>query len=265
LAADVVLADGSFVHANHEHHPDLFWALRGGGGNFGVVTSFLFKLHPISTVMAGPMFWKPDRAVEVMRWYRDFIRDAPDEVNGFFTINKVPPVPPFPESLHEELVCGVVWCFTGTVTQVDKILEPIRKLAGGPVIDLVGPTPYPALQSMFDPLVPSGLQWYWRADFFNELSDETIEQHLVHGSRIPTLLSQMHLYPINGAAGRVGRNETAFSYRDATWAQVIVGIDPEPGAGSARRSSLPFGLSGSAVRHTSAVGSMYSGSRRRRN
>jgi FAD/FMN-containing dehydrogenase len=228
LEVDVVLADGTLVTANAEQHPDLFWAVRGGGGNFGVVTSFLFRLHPISTVVGGPMLWPLERAKEVMQWYRDYIRQAPDELNGWFAFLKVPPGAPFPEELHTRTMCGIVWCFTGAPEAAGVLFDSIRQVAGGPVVDFVGPLPYPALQSMFDPLLPSGLQWYWRADFVDELSDEAIDLHIQHGSAIPTLLSQMHLYPINGAASRVGNADTAFSYRDATWGAVIVGVDPEP-------------------------------------
>jgi FAD/FMN-containing dehydrogenase len=228
LEVDVVLADGTFVTANAEQHPDLFWAVRGGGGNFGVITSFVFKLHPISTVVGGPMLWPMDKAKEVMQWYREYIMQAPDEINGFFAFLKVPPGPPFPEELHLRTMCAVVWCYTGPADQADSIFAPIRRVAGGPALDLVGPLPHPALQGMFDALYPPGQQWYWRADFFNELSDAAIDLHIQHGSALPTWQSGMHLYPINGAAGRVGQQDTAWSYRDATWAQVMVGVDPDP-------------------------------------
>ncbi len=226
LAVDMVLADGRAVTANTEQYEDLFWAVRGGGGNFGVVTSFQFRLHPIHTVYAGPMLWHLDRAKEVMQWYREFITQAPDDLNGFFAFLKVPPGPPFPEYLHTQTMCGIVWCYTGPLDQADEIFKPIRQL--NPALELVGPLPHPVLQSMFDALYPPGLQWYWRADFVNELSDAAIDQHLKYGSEIPTILSTMHLFPINGAAHRVGKNDTAFSYRDATWAEVIVGVDPDP-------------------------------------
>jgi FAD/FMN-containing dehydrogenase len=226
LAVDMVPADGHFVTASAEENADLFWAIRGGGGNFGVVTSFLFKLHPISTVYAGPMLWHLDRAKEIMQWYRELITQAPEDINGFFAFLTVPPGPPFPEELHLKKMCGIVWCYTGPLEQADEIFKPIRRL--NPALELVGPMPYPVLQSMFDALYPSGLQWYWRADFVKELSDAAIDQHLKYGSEVPTLHSTMHLYPINGAAHRVDKNDTAFSYRDATWAEVIVGVDPDP-------------------------------------
>ena len=227
LAADVVLADGRCVTASAEEHPDLFWGIRGGGGNFGVVTSFLFRLHPIRTVYAGPMLWEMDKAADVMRWYREFIVRAPEALNGFFAFLVVPPGPPFPEHLHKKPMCGIVWTYTGSLQQADDVFTPIRRF-GPPALDLVGPLPHPALQGMFDPIYPPGLQWYWRADFVNELSDAAIALHVEHGSRVPTLQSTMHLYPVNGAAHRIGTRETAWSYRDATWAQVIVGVDPDP-------------------------------------
>jgi hypothetical protein len=228
LEVDVILADGTFVTANASQHPGLFWAVRGGGGNFGVVTSFVFKLHPIATVVAGPMLWPLERARELMQWYRDFIVAAPDEINGFFMFLKVPPGEPFPAELHTRTMCGVVWCYTGRAEHADVIFDPVRRVAGGPVLDLVGAMPLPSLQTMFDPLLPPGLQWYWRADWVNELSDAAIDTHLHYADTIPTQLSTMHLYPINGVAGRVGTSETAFSYRESTWGQVIIGIDPDP-------------------------------------
>ena len=174
LEVDMVLADGSFVTANAEQHPDLFWAVRGGGGNFGVVTSFLFALHDIDTVIGGPMLWELDKATEIMQWYREYIVDAPDDVNGFFAFLTVPPAEPFPEHLHLKAMCGVVWCYTGPHDQADQVFAPIRSRFGEPALDFVGPIPLPALQGMFDGLYPAGDQWYWRADFVKELPDAAI-------------------------------------------------------------------------------------------
>ena len=227
LAADLVLANGSFVTASADPNEDLYWAIRGGGGNFGVVTSFLFRSHPISTVYAGPMLWDLKQATEVMQWYREFSPSAPEDVNGFFAFLTVPPGPPFPEHLHNRKMCGVVWCFTGPLDQAEEVFKPIRSF-GPPALDLVGPMPHPMLQSMFDGLYPTGHQWYWRADFVNELSYEAIALHVKYGSEMPTMQSSMHMYPINGAAHRVGNDETAWAYRDANWAEVIVGVDPDP-------------------------------------
>ena len=231
LSVDMVLADGRFVSASQDQHQDLFWAVRGGGGNFGVVTSLLFRLHRISTVYGGPMLWHLDQATEVLRWYRDFIVQAPDDLSGFFAFLKVPSDPSFPAHLHGRTVCGIIWCYTGSLDLAEAVFAPIRRVAGASVVDVVAPLPYPVLQSMFDAPYPPGLQWYWRADFVTELSDEAIALHIEYGAALPTLLSTMHLYPINGAAGRVGRRDTAFSYREATWGQVIVGVDPDPANG----------------------------------
>ncbi len=227
LSADMVLADGRFVTTSAEENEDLFWAIRGGGGNFGVVTSFLFRLHPVSTVYAGPMLWGVEQVTEIMQWYREFISQGPEDLNGFFAFLVVPPGPPFSQHLHNKTMCGVIWCYTGPLDQAEKAFEPIRRFKT-PALDLVGPMPYPMLQSMFDPIYPPGLQMYWKADFVKELSDEAIALHKKYGSELPTMLSIMHLYPINGAAHRVGKHDTPWAYRDATWAQVIVGVDPDP-------------------------------------
>jgi FAD binding domain/Berberine and berberine like len=227
LAVDMVLADGRFVTASAEENQDLFWAVRGGGGNFGVVTSFLFRLHPISTVYAGPMLWPMERAEEVMRWFRDFILAAPETLGGWFAFLKVPPGPPFPTELHTQTMCGIVWTFTGPLEDAETIFAPVRR-DKAPTVDLVGPLPFPAFQSMFDPLVPHGIQSYWRADFFKELSDEAIARHVEHAANLPTLQSTVHIYPIDGAVHLVGKNDTAFIYRDANFAQVIVGFSLDP-------------------------------------
>ena len=227
LEADIVLADGSLVTANADEYPDLFWAIRGGGGNFGVATSFLFRLHQVKSVTAGPTLWPLERAADVMRWYRDLITDAPEELNGLFAFLTVPPEPPFPEHLHLKPMCGVVWCHTGPEKDAETLFKPIRDF-GPPALDGIQTMPYPALQGAFDSLYPTGLQWYWKADFFNELSEKAITLHIEHASRLPTRHSTMQLYPMGGMVSRVGRNDTAFSYRDATWAAVIVGVDPDP-------------------------------------
>jgi FAD/FMN-containing dehydrogenase len=227
LSADVVLADGSVVTANQDSHPDLFWALRGGGGNFGVVTSFEFRAHPVRTMYAGPTFWPLEATAEVMRAYRTFILGAPEYVNGFFAFLTVPPAPMFPERLHLKKVCGVMWTCTGPAARAEAATRPIRAVAK-PLLDQQGEMPLPVVNSLFDALYPPGLQWYWRSDFVKELSDEAIERHVRHGAALPTMHSTMHLYPIDGAAHRVGGNETAFSYRDANWSEVIVGVDPDP-------------------------------------
>ena len=194
LEADVVLASGELVTASEEQHPDLFWAIRGGGGNFGIVTSFLFRGQPVDTVVAGPTLWTLDQAPEVMRWYREFILNAPEDLSGFFTFMTVPPAPPFPEAMHLQKVCGVLWCYTGPQDRAEEVFAPIRDF-GPPALYGVQAMPFSALQSAFDGLYPPGHQWYWRADFVKELSDEAIEQHLEFARTLPSMQSTMHLYP----------------------------------------------------------------------
>jgi FAD/FMN-containing dehydrogenase len=227
LGVDMVLADGSFVSADAKEHADLFWAVRGGGGNFGVVTSFLFQLHPISTIYGGPMLWPIEQAPDLMKFWRDFIRSAPKEINGWFGFVTVPPAPPFPEEWHLKKMGAIVWCDTGPLESAEERFKPIRAF-GPPAVDFAGPIPFPALQSMFDALYPPGLQMYWKADFFKELSDQAIDLYAWYGAQLPTMLSTIHVYPIDGAAQRAAKNDTAFSFRDANFAAVIVGADPDP-------------------------------------
>ena len=226
VAADVVLADGSFLQASEDGNEDLFWALRGGGGNFGVVTSFTFELSPVPNVLAGPTFWSLDRAGEILRWYREFIHAAPLELNGWFAFLTVPPVPMFPEELHLTKVCAVLWTYVGSQDGADEALAPVRAL--DPILDGVGEVPLPALNSVFDALYPAGDQWYWRADYVREIPDDAVEVHLEHAQRLPTPKSTMHLYPLSGAPTRLANDDTAWAYRDAGWVQVMVGVDPDP-------------------------------------
>jgi FAD/FMN-containing dehydrogenase len=232
LSADVVLADGRLVHASEDENPDLFWALRGGGGNFGVVTSFEFRLHAVDMVMAGPMFWPIDELESIMRWYREWLPQAPEDVYAFCLIAEVPAGDPFPEEIHGEKVCGLMWCYLGPKDQIEDVLQPARDIAE-PLFEYVGEMPYPALQGMFDPLYPPGDHWYWKGDFVRDLTDDAIAEHK-RFAEVPTPQSTMHLYPIDGAVHRVNDDETAWRYRDATWSMVIVGVDPD----SAKREEL---------------------------
>ena len=227
LGVDMVLADGRFVTANVEENADLFWAVRGGGGNFGVVTSFLFKGRPVHTVYGGPMFWPLEKAANLIDFWQDFILNAPDEMNGWFAFVTVPPAAPFPEAYHLQKMCAIVWCYTGAPETAEAAFKPIRQF-DPPAIDFAGPIPFPALQSMFDGLYPAGLQWYWRTDFFNGYDNKAIDLHTKYGAQLPTMQSTMHIYPINGAAGRVGPQDSAWGYRQAKFSQVIVGVDPDP-------------------------------------
>ena len=228
LGVDMVLADGSFVSANAREHPDLFWAVRGGGGNFGVVTSFLFHGNPVRpAVYGGPIFWPLEHAGKVMRFWRDLILTAPTELNGWFGFHTVPPVDMFPQEHHLKKMAVITWCYTGDMEKAEQVFKPIREVAPA-AMDFAGPIPLPALQSMFDGLYPSGLQWYWNADFVTHLTDEAVDEHIQSANQLPSVHSTMHLYPINGAAHRVAKNDTAWSYREANFVQVIVGVDPDP-------------------------------------
>lgn len=225
VGADVVLADGRMVRASEGENEDLFWAIRGGGGNFGVVTSFEFQLHPVDTVIAGPMFWPLSELETTMRWYREWITQAPRDVYAFYLVGEVPG-DPFPPEIHGEKVCGLMWCCTGDDEQAESMLQAAREVTE-PMFEHVGEMPYPALQGMFDDLYPEGDQWYWKGDFVRELSDDAIDAH-ERFAEVPTPKSTMHLYPINGAVHDVDADETAWSARDANWSMVIAGVDPDP-------------------------------------
>jgi len=228
LGAEVVLADGSVVTADESQNEDLYWAIRGGGGNFGVVTQLKLRLHPISNVVAGPMFWPLESSADILRWYREFILNAPEDLNGFFAYLSVPPGPPFPEELHLQKVCAVVWCWTGDEEGAADALAEARAQPGL-LLDGTQPMPFPALNSAFDPIYPAGDQWYWRADFVESIPDEAVEQHAEWGEKMPTWKCTMHLYPIDGAAHRVGPTETPWAFRNANWGSVMAGVDPDPG------------------------------------
>ncbi len=225
LEADMVLADGSFVTVSSSNNPDLFWAIKGGGGNFGIVTSFKFQAYPVKFIYGGPTLWPIERVDEIMQWYDHFIDKAPDELGGFFALMIVPGTP-FPEPLHNKKCCGIVWCYLGDQAKAEEIFKPV--LDKKPVFQHLGVMPYPVLQSMFDGLLSPGLQMYWKADFFNEIGAGARAKHFEFGSKIPTTLSLMHLYPVNGAAGRVSKDATPWSYRDTKYAGVVVGVDPDP-------------------------------------
>ena len=227
LEADVVLADGTLVTASESSHPDLFWAIRGGGGNFGIVVSFLFRLHKAGTVQAGPMLWHLDDAAEIMPFYRDFLLSAPNEIYCYFAFLTVPPVPAFPEDLHLKKMCGLLWCNVGDIEKTDAYVQKFRDFKT-PALDFVGPMPYNQFQSLFDPLYPSGMQWYWKGAFVKDLTEESIRENIRHAHRLPTPHSTMHLYPVNGKCHEKSNTDTAWGNREANWSQVIVGVDPDP-------------------------------------
>jgi len=229
ISADVVTADGQFVVASETENADLLWALRGGGGNFGIVTSFEFRLHSVGTVYAGPILWPLEKAADVMKFYGELITNAPEELHGTFAFLVVPPGEPFPEQLHNKNVCGVVICYVGPIEKAEELVRPLKEISP-PTFDGTGPVPFPMLQTAFDPVAPPGLHNYWKADFVTGLSDDLISAHIVFGPGAPNMYSGMHVYPVSGAAQRVGRSDTAWSYRDANFVHVIFGIDEDPSA-----------------------------------
>ena len=235
IEAEVVLASGERVRAAADENPDLFWAIRGGGGNFGVVTSFVFRLHEVGTIVGGPTFWPVEQGAEVLAAYRDFLPNAPRELNGFFAFASVPPAPPFPDELHLRKVSGVVWCYSGDPADAAEAMAPLLEATPEPLLHGPQEMPLPTLQSAFDPVYPAGDQWYWRADFVKEIPDAAVEAHAKFGAAMPTWQSTMHLYPIDGAAHDVDTSETAWAYRDAQWGSVFAGVDKDPANAEAIR------------------------------
>jgi hypothetical protein len=228
LEVDMVLADGSFVTASKDSHPDLFWAVRGGGGNFGVVTSFLFQAHPAKMVFAGPIFWDAKDAKKVMATYRDFIGKAPEELGLFVGLKTVPPTDPFPKEHWNKRACALIGAFNGPIADGQKLVGSLIERLPAPLFNWMGEMPWTAINSLFDPFFPKGLQWYWKGDFVKTLPDEAIDAHITHALQAPTPFCLMHLYPIDGAVWRVGKDATPWSARAASWSMVIAGISPDP-------------------------------------
>jgi hypothetical protein len=255
LEADVVLANGSVVTASKSSHPDLFWAIRGGGGNFGVVTSFLFKAHPAKMVYAGPIFWEATHATAVMRAYREFLGSAPEELGTFVGLKTVPSTDPFPKDFWGRRACAVISCYNGPAKKGQKLMAKFLKPLPAPIFNWMGEMPLPAINGLFDPFFPKGLQWYWKGDFVKSLTDEAIETHIAQAAKAPTELCLMHLYPIDGAVQRVKEDATAWAARQATWSMVICGISPNPKDAEALKAwgrgywkaIHPFNLAGAYV------------------
>jgi FAD/FMN-containing dehydrogenase len=227
VSAKMVLADGSQVTASADEHPDLFWAIRGGGGNFGVVTEFEFHAHPLETIVGGPTFWAIEDSDELLAIYREWLPSAPRNVSGFFNWHTIPPVAEaFPEELHLRLVCGIVWCIDASDEEAEKAMAPFLS-AVEPLLHGVGRMPIAGLNSAFDGLYGPGDQWYARADFVRVIPDEAMNLNREWNAKMPTFKSGSHVYPINGAVNDVAPEDTAFSFRDANWSQVFIGVDPD--------------------------------------
>jgi FAD/FMN-containing dehydrogenase len=227
ISADVVTADGRMLTASAAENPDLFWAIRGGGGNFGIVTSFEFRLYPVSMVYAGPVLFPLERAAAALRFFSDFMAAAPRELSAFFAFLIVPPGPPFPEELHMKTMCGLVYVYSGDLEKGEEATRPLRAF-GPPAFALGHPAPYPAVQSMFDALLPHGLHHYWKGEFAYDLNEGLIATHVRYGPEVPTVNSAMHIYPLDGAVHDVAADETAFAYRDVRFNQVIAAVSSDP-------------------------------------
>ena len=255
LEVDIVLADGSFVTANKDKHTDLFWAVRGGGGNFGVVTSFLFQAHPAKMVFAGPIFWDVRDAKQIMATYRDFIAKAPEELGLFVGLKTVPPTDPFPKEHWNKRACALIGAFNGPIADGQKLMTSLLDKLPAPLFNWMGEMPWTAINGLFDPFFPKGLQWYWKGDFVKALPDEAIDVHIANALKAPTPFCLMHLYPIDSAVQRVARDATPWSARDASFSMVIAAISPDPKDATALKTwgrtyweaIHPFNLKGAYV------------------
>ncbi|HEX5583083.1 FAD-binding oxidoreductase, partial [Gaiella sp.] len=228
LGAEVVLADGRIVRATEECEPDLFWALRGGGGNFGVVTELELRLHPVRHVVGGPMLWHLEETERILNLYRDWLPEQPDDVYAFFAVLTVPPSDPFPDEIRLRRACALVWCNTGPPERSRFALDVFRAEAP-PLFDAVGLLPYPALQTAFDPIAALGSRNVIAGRCFGALPDAVAAECVRFGETAPTWLSFTHLYPLDGAAARVDGGATAWPWRGATFAQMITAASLEPG------------------------------------
>ncbi len=231
LSAEVVTADGDVVTASADERPDLFWGLRGGGGNFGIVTSFEYRLHAVGPVLAGPIYHALEDAPEVLRFYRDFIAGAPDELTTILNLRPAPPLPLLPAAMHGRPVVAIAVCYAGDAERGEDVLRPLRRF-GRPLVDAVAPRPYAQLQQLFDPVVPHGWHYYWKSWEVPPLGDGTIDTLVEHAARIESPRSYVIVFQLGGALARVGEHETAYGQRDAAHNVNINAVwlpdDPEP-------------------------------------
>lgn len=226
VSADVVTAAGDIVEASETDDADLLWALRGGGGNFGVVTSFEFTAHSVKNVLGGPIFYEIDGARDLLRKYRAFMHTAPEQLGAFFGFHLAPPLPFIPENRHLEPMCAIVTCWVGDEHEGREVVRPLLEW-GPPVASHVDVMPFPALNSAFDPLLPPGLQHYWKGEFVKDLTDEIIDVHVEYGPKVPHVSSAVHIYPVDGAVWRVAPTATAFNFRDVRYNTVIAAMYPD--------------------------------------
>ena len=230
IEADVVLADGSYITASEDKNSDIFWAIRGGGGNFGIITSFLFKMVPVHDVYCGPMFWDLKDLNKSIVWFDDFIKSTRNDLYGFYLIQTVPPAPPFPEELQLKKICGIMWCYCGPKESYEEAFAPIKKFTSEtpPIMDGTHWSTYAELNAAFNGLYPSGDQWYWKGDYFDKITEEVIDIHARNALELPSWKSAMHLYPVNGKAHEVKAENTAWNNRNSAYSMVIAAVDPDP-------------------------------------
>jgi FAD/FMN-containing dehydrogenase len=223
LSVDVVTAEGEYLRASEDENADLFWGIRGGGGNFGIVTDFEFRLLRLGPeVVAGPVFWPMEASPEVMRFYRDWIAGAPDELMTIVVHRKAPALPFVPQEWHGKLVVGIICCYAGPVEEGEKVVRPVKQF-GSPIMDLCVPKPFLTHQAMFDPSFPKGWWYYFRSCDVGQLSDDVIDITVEHSLQIDSPLTAFPIWQMGGAVARVGDDETAFHGRTAGFTYNING------------------------------------------
>jgi FAD/FMN-containing dehydrogenase len=250
VSCDVTTADGGFLVASVDQHPDLFWGLRGGGGNFGVVTSFKYRLQPLGpAVLAGLLVWPMAEAAEVLRFFGDFMADAPDEVGIMANLRVAPALPVIPDELHGRPIVALIVCYAGPVGKGEEVLRSLRRFRA-PILDSVSPKPYVTHQAMFDPAYPHGRHYYWKSWKLPPLSDSAIDVIVEQAAAITSPLSAIPIFTLGGAVGRIDDDATAFTGRsamhDINFVASWLPDDPEPGrhkawAREAWEAMRPFG------------------------
>jgi FAD/FMN-containing dehydrogenase len=229
-SAEIVTADGQAITASADENADLFWGLRGGGGNFGIVTSFEFDLHSVGpTVAAGPIFYPGDDAAEILRRYREIAAELPDEMTTLVNLLTAPPAPFLPEDWHGKKLIAVIGCYAGPSDEGLKAMQPLRELAE-PVADLFGEMPYVQMQGLIDDLYPRGTKAYMKAGYMSDLDDHAIETLVSHHQDEAIAPSaELHIHHFGGAVARVGDEETAYGERQAPYVLNLLGFSHDDG------------------------------------
>ena len=230
ISADVVTAAGEIVTASADENPDLFWGLRGGGGNFGVATSFEFQLHPLDLILGGAVLHPLEQAKSVLELYRDLVEDGPEDLTAYTIFLTGPPAPFLPESFHGQPLVAFAACWAGDLAEGERVLKPVREF-GPPIVDLFQPMPYPVLQGMFDESAPHGRRYYLKGQVTGKLTDELIDVLIEHAMALPRPFSELHVGALGGAVKRLGEDDTAYSPRDGEHVLIFIGGYEDPSAG----------------------------------